>query len=95
MRPTQRSLSRVYGKTEDRDPTLSMGLRGDRHVRALCRCGVAVALDTSPWTEEAESPLARFEDRVRCALCGARSVPLQIWYGPATPKPQTVIYIFR
>ena len=83
------------GKSCEDDPALSVALRNDRHVRAKCRCGVAVTLDIRPWAQDHATPLARFEDRVRCAACGARSVPLEVWYGPPNPKPQTVIYIFR
>lgn len=91
----RRGFHQPAGRTPDRAPALAEALREDRHVRAACLCGVMVVLDVSGWAPEAAKPLSRFADRVRCKRCGARSVPLELWYGPARARPQDAVYIFR
>jgi hypothetical protein len=90
-----RGCSQPFGRAHEWDLPLSVGLRDDRHVRAMCACGVVVVLDMRPWADEQDLPLSRFEDRVRCTRCGARSVHLEVWFGPQRAKPQDAIYMFR
>ena len=76
---------------------LSHGVGEDRHIRALCGCGAAAVVDPAMWIAEGlgGARLSSFEDRMRCGACGARSVPLQVWYGRARPSFQSMIYVFR
>jgi len=65
---------------------LAHGVGPDRHLRAVCACGASVVLDPTPWIEahDGGKPLTSFWERLRCK-CGARSVPLEIWYQTAPP----------
>jgi hypothetical protein len=76
---------------------LAHGIGDDRHVRAACDCGAMAVIDTAMWIAEgcAGLKLSSFEERVRCGACGARRVPLQVWYGKVRPTLQTPIYVFR
>ena len=77
--------------------SLSHGVKEDRHIRAVCRCGATAIIDPSHWMSEGAGgqPLSSFEDRLRCIPCGARSVPLEIWYRQTRATYQGAIYIFR
>src|SRR4051812_44919400 len=87
---------RMYEKASFGRLPLAHGVGDDRHVRAICACGAMSVVDTSMWIAAGlgGEALWRFEDRMRCQ-CGARSVPLEIWYGKARPLLQGVIYVFR
>lgn len=74
---------------------LAHGIGPGRHIRALCRCGVQAVIDPTPWAPEGGRRLTSFEDRLRCGACGARSVPLEIWYGHEPPTLAPDIWIFR
>ncbi len=87
----------MYEKASWPDLPLGHGVGEDRHVRAICKCGASSVVDTSMWVAAGlgGKPLPTFEDRMRCIPCGARSVPLEIWYGRVRPTLQAMIYVFR
>jgi hypothetical protein len=95
--PSTPRRGRMYCPASFPNLPLAHGIGEDRHVRALCGCGAMAVVDTTPWQTEGlgGKPLHTFQDRMRCIACGARSVPLQIWYGKARPSLQSAIYVFR
>jgi len=96
MEQKKQRWGQAFEKASFPNLPLAHGVGDDRHVRALCACGGMSVVDTAPWIAAGEGgkPLHAFEDRMRCA-CGARSIPLEIWYGKARPSLQSGIYVFR
>ena len=88
---------RMYCPASFPNLPLAHGVKDDRHVRAICRCGASAVVDTAPWIAEGlgGQPLHSFQDRMRCIPCGARSAKLEIWYRKARPSLQGAIYVFR
>lgn len=80
-----------------RTVTLAEGAAPGRQVRAACACGARASVDIAPWLALglAALPLNRLEHRLRCAECGARSVPLEIGPDWAAPPRQGRIHLFR
>lgn len=80
------------------DPSLSYAMGEDRHLRARCRCKLMVAIGIQPWLDQGliGHRLSTLSDRLRCQ-CGARSVGLEVWSGPADPAALAYggIYVFR
>lgn len=69
----------------------------DRRLRARCRCKLLVAVPIQQWLDQGLGHrLSSLSDRLRCQ-CGARSVSLEVWSGPADPQNLAYggIYIFR
>ncbi|MDG2520545.1 hypothetical protein P7B02_03240 [Caulobacter segnis] len=80
------------------DPSLSYAMGDDRHLRARCRCKLMVAVPIQQWLDQGlvGHRLSSLADRLRCQ-CGARSVSLEVWSGPADPQALAYggIYVFR
>jgi hypothetical protein len=100
-RPTpaaRRRASESQCLTQGFDPSLSDALDGDRHLRAHCRCKLMAAVPIQQWLDQGLTGhrLSTLSDRLRCR-CGARSVALEVWSGPADPAALVYggIYVFR